>query len=293
MRRFEFVEGTSSKFWMPEVQGTTFIVTYGRIGTAGSARRRPSPTRRPPSASTTRRSRRRCARATTRCPPRAPQAAPAARRRRRRRSEARAAAPRAAAASPAPSRWPRPCGAHLLHAPWARSWQVTRLAREARRALRALGGVDPAGTRPGHGVRRADGAGGGAQAASPGCRCGWRWSCCPSWTCRPSPGRWSSGSARPAGAPARRRPRGAVPSGRGARRARAGAARGHAAEERPAGPGRRGLGAALERARQPALEGHLVSAGSSLPSTWLRSLDAGEDSRLAERAVPSGRVSSV
>ncbi len=35
MRRFEFVEGSSSKFWSPELQGSTFIVTYGRIGTEG------------------------------------------------------------------------------------------------------------------------------------------------------------------------------------------------------------------------------------------------------------------
>ena len=32
MRRFEFVEGSSAKFWEPELQGNTFIVTYGRTG---------------------------------------------------------------------------------------------------------------------------------------------------------------------------------------------------------------------------------------------------------------------
>ncbi|HEY1099105.1 MAG TPA: WGR domain-containing protein [Myxococcota bacterium] len=35
MRRFEFVEGSSSKFWSPGVEGSTFTVVYGRIGTAG------------------------------------------------------------------------------------------------------------------------------------------------------------------------------------------------------------------------------------------------------------------
>ncbi len=35
MRRFEFVDGTSAKFWMPSVEGSTFTVAYGRIGTAG------------------------------------------------------------------------------------------------------------------------------------------------------------------------------------------------------------------------------------------------------------------
>ncbi|MBI5497019.1 MAG: WGR domain-containing protein [Deltaproteobacteria bacterium] len=37
MRRFEFVEGTSSKFWCIDLQGTSFTVTFGRIGTAGQS----------------------------------------------------------------------------------------------------------------------------------------------------------------------------------------------------------------------------------------------------------------
>src|SRR5512143_1874861 len=43
MRRFEFVEGSSSKFWSPELQGNTFIVTYGRIGTAGQRKEKAFP----------------------------------------------------------------------------------------------------------------------------------------------------------------------------------------------------------------------------------------------------------
>ncbi|MFO0603006.1 MAG: WGR domain-containing protein [Polyangiales bacterium] len=35
MRRFEFIEGTSSKFWEADVSGTSFVVAYGRVGTAG------------------------------------------------------------------------------------------------------------------------------------------------------------------------------------------------------------------------------------------------------------------
>ena len=35
MRRFELVEGKSAKFWQGEVSGTTFIVEYGRLGTGG------------------------------------------------------------------------------------------------------------------------------------------------------------------------------------------------------------------------------------------------------------------
>ncbi len=37
-RRFEMVEGASSKFWEVKVEGSTFTVTYGRIGTAGTAK---------------------------------------------------------------------------------------------------------------------------------------------------------------------------------------------------------------------------------------------------------------
>lgn len=34
-RRFEFVEGSSSKFWEIELEGTSVVTTYGRIGSAG------------------------------------------------------------------------------------------------------------------------------------------------------------------------------------------------------------------------------------------------------------------
>ncbi|MDB4992718.1 MAG: ligase, partial [Myxococcaceae bacterium] len=37
-RRFEFVEGGSSKFWEVSVDGSSFTVTFGRIGTAGQTK---------------------------------------------------------------------------------------------------------------------------------------------------------------------------------------------------------------------------------------------------------------
>lgn len=37
-RRFEMVEGASSKFWEISVDGASFTVTFGRIGTAGTAK---------------------------------------------------------------------------------------------------------------------------------------------------------------------------------------------------------------------------------------------------------------
>jgi predicted DNA-binding WGR domain protein len=40
-RRFELVEGSSSKFWQIEIQGAKFTVTFGRIGTAGQSKTTP------------------------------------------------------------------------------------------------------------------------------------------------------------------------------------------------------------------------------------------------------------
>ena len=35
MRRFEFRDGKSNKFWEIEVDGSAFVTRHGRIGTAG------------------------------------------------------------------------------------------------------------------------------------------------------------------------------------------------------------------------------------------------------------------
>lgn len=40
MRRFELVEGTSSKFWEIELEGAGFTVRFGRIGTAGQTQQK-------------------------------------------------------------------------------------------------------------------------------------------------------------------------------------------------------------------------------------------------------------
>ena len=34
-RRFEFIGGTSAKFWEIEVNSTSVVVRYGRLGTSG------------------------------------------------------------------------------------------------------------------------------------------------------------------------------------------------------------------------------------------------------------------
>lgn len=44
MRRFEFVEGTSSKFWEIALDGSSFVVRWGRIGTAGQEQTKSFPT---------------------------------------------------------------------------------------------------------------------------------------------------------------------------------------------------------------------------------------------------------
>ncbi|NVJ20216.1 MULTISPECIES: WGR domain-containing protein [Myxococcus] len=145
MRRFEFVEGTSSKFWQPEVQGNTFIVTYGRIGTAGQRKEKAFPD----AAGAEREYEKKVAekvREGYREVTAEGAAAPAP----------VAAAPRAPEKTPLPLRVPvaKPTPETLKAAADAlaglrarlgwRSWEVTSRARSARRALRALGGVDPA-----------------------------------------------------------------------------------------------------------------------------------------------------
>ena len=39
-RRFEFVQGASSKFWETSVQGTDVVIVFGRIGTTGQTNRK-------------------------------------------------------------------------------------------------------------------------------------------------------------------------------------------------------------------------------------------------------------
>ena len=44
MRRFELVEGKSSKFWEIELDGESFEVRWGRIGTNGQSQTKSFPT---------------------------------------------------------------------------------------------------------------------------------------------------------------------------------------------------------------------------------------------------------
>ena len=144
MRRFEFVEGSSSKFWEPELNGSTFIVTFGRIGTAGQRKEKVFPDE----ASARREYEKKVAEkqregyrevtagagdtAAPPPPPPTPQKPPLPRR-----------VPRAAPTPEAVKAAAEALAGLRARLGW-RSWEVTSRARRARRALRALGGVDPA-----------------------------------------------------------------------------------------------------------------------------------------------------
>jgi predicted DNA-binding WGR domain protein len=146
MRRFEFVEGSSSKFWEPGLQGSTFIVTYGRIGTAGQRKEKGFPdeesARREYERKVAEKLREGYKEVSGEGEASAPASAP----------EKKAPPPKLElpprVRSGKPTAEQVAAAAQVLTALEAqlgkRSWQVTLQARRARRALRSLGGVDPA-----------------------------------------------------------------------------------------------------------------------------------------------------
>src|SRR5262247_2884370 len=52
-REFRFIDGSSRKFWAIELDGKSFSVHFGRIGTVGRPRKRPSAPRTWPNGNTT------------------------------------------------------------------------------------------------------------------------------------------------------------------------------------------------------------------------------------------------
>ena len=66
-RRFEFIEGKSSKFWEVTVTGSDVTVRFGKIGTHGQGQTKSFPTPRPPSGTRRRWSRRRRGKDTSKC----------------------------------------------------------------------------------------------------------------------------------------------------------------------------------------------------------------------------------
>ncbi|WP_437289844.1 WGR domain-containing protein [Sorangium sp. So ce406] len=151
MRRFEFVQGTSAKFWMADVDDRTFIVVYGRLGTAGQRKEKAFPTADAASrelekkvAEKLREGYLEVAAASGGAPA---GNAPAA-------SAEQAAPPppkldlpprvRPGEATEAQRKAAVHALASLAAARGRRSWALGRAARRARRALEALGGLDPA-----------------------------------------------------------------------------------------------------------------------------------------------------
>ncbi|AGC47731.1 WGR domain-containing protein [Myxococcus stipitatus DSM 14675] len=142
MRRFEFVEGTSSKFWQPEVQGNVFIVTFGRIGTAGQRKEKGFPdaaaAQREYEKKVAEKVREGYVEVTDGAAAPAPAAAPVA----PPKPQLPGRVP-AATVTPESLKAAADALAGLRARLGWRSWEVTSRARNARRALRALGGVDP------------------------------------------------------------------------------------------------------------------------------------------------------
>jgi len=279
MRRFEFVEGTSAKFWMADVQGHTFIVVYGRLGTEGQRKEKDFPD----AEGARREYERKVAEKLREGYQEVSVEAPAS-----------AAPPKgakgAAAASPKLSLPPRvkpgkPSAEQVTAAVEAltkldslvggRSWKVAQQARRARRTLRALGGLEPSSHAALGPVFTALMGKVVAPRGQPRL---------PLWAAMELLAELNTSAflrtleqwkRAPAGAPAQ-------------------AATGvlaHQAEALGEPELALRMGALLTSdaawesrwsTLRPHVEGHLLASGSSLP-VWLRKLDAGGDARLAER----------
>ena len=281
MRRFEFVEGTSAKFWMADVQGNTFIVVYGRLGTDGQRKEKEfsdaEGARREYERKVAEKLREGYHEVSAEAAP-APKGAKGA------------AAATAKLTLPPRVRGGKPSAAQVTAAAEAltaldarvggRSWKVALQARRARRALRALGGVDPASHSALGALFTALMAKVVAPRGEPRL---------PLWVAMELLSELDAAAfvrtleqwkRAPAGAPAQASigllSRQAEVLGEPELALRVGSL----LEERP-----RASGEGWEKrwsALRPHVEGHLVAGGSSLPAL-LRSLEAGEDSRLAER----------
>jgi predicted DNA-binding WGR domain protein len=153
MRRFEFVEGTSAKFWSADVEGNNFIIVFGRLGTPGQRKEKAFPTEDAAKRELEKKiaekiregySEVSAAGATGATPaPAGPKGAAAASaklalppRGRGKEAAKEASSDRVKAAAQALTA--------LAEARTKRSWALGRRARIARRALEAVAGIDPA-----------------------------------------------------------------------------------------------------------------------------------------------------
>ncbi|MBL8683245.1 MAG: WGR domain-containing protein [Myxococcales bacterium] len=146
MRRFEFVEGTSAKFWMASVEGVNFIVVYGRLGTPGQRKEKAFPTEDGARKEYEKKVAEKLREGYHEVAADAAESAPS--------GAKGAAAASAKLELPQRGRAPTTDAAKIARAAGAlvgfarsagrRSWVVRRAADNARRALRAVGTIDPA-----------------------------------------------------------------------------------------------------------------------------------------------------
>ena len=149
MRRFELVEGKSAKFWQADVSGATFIVEYGRLGTAGQRKEKDfgdeGAARKELEKKITEKLREGYSEVRTDGSAAAPKGAKGA--------QAASAKldlpPRIKASGTAPTevavRWAATQLDELVGTIGRRSYTTAHATRQARRALAQLGGADPAG----------------------------------------------------------------------------------------------------------------------------------------------------
>jgi predicted DNA-binding WGR domain protein len=152
MRRLEFVEGSSAKFWMGDVEGTNFIIVFGRLGTSGQRKEKAFPTEDAARRELDKKIAEKLREGYTEVGADAASTAPAGAK------GADAAAPKldlpprvqratkSAASSQASASAIQTAAsalAELNAAVGRRSWDLGRKTRKARRALRAVAGLDP------------------------------------------------------------------------------------------------------------------------------------------------------
>ncbi len=152
MRRFEYVGGTSSKFWTGDLEGSTFVVVYGRIGTAGQRKDKAFPTEEAARRELEKKIAEKLREGYTEVGGTAQQAAPAAS------PPPPLAKPKKPVLPPRVEASKAAKAEHIQAAAGAlsalekllggRSFHVGRAARRARRALESIAGHDPGGKGP-------------------------------------------------------------------------------------------------------------------------------------------------
>lgn len=148
MRRFELVEGKSAKFWQAEVTGTVFVVEYGRLGTAGQRKEKDFGNEGAASRELEKKITEKLREGYSEVQTGGAAAAPKGAKGAQAASAKLDLPPRIAASSGPPSEEAARAAAAALEALAAsvgrRSFVTAHAAKRARRALRGLGGADPA-----------------------------------------------------------------------------------------------------------------------------------------------------